>query len=131
MESLESGEVSFNYLGQFDQVLGADSMFGVAEESAGATRSPEWKRQHLLEVGASVEAGSLQVVWEYSERMYEQETVERIAASYMKELRVIIAHCLSIDGYGYAPSDFSNEELTGDDLENIFEQINEAWNVTQ
>jgi microcystin synthetase protein McyA len=131
MAELETAEVSFNYLGQLDQVLEEGSVLSVAPESVGATRSPEWKRRHLLEVGASVEAGSLQVVWAYSEQVHERETIVRVAERYLEALRRIIAHCLSVDVDDRALSDFSNEELTDDDLENIFEQISEAWNVTQ
>ncbi|HEX7242314.1 MAG TPA: amino acid adenylation domain-containing protein, partial [Longimicrobiaceae bacterium] len=43
-------ELSFNYLGQFDQALSSSGPFGPAPEPAGPTQSPHGPRKHLLDV---------------------------------------------------------------------------------
>jgi non-ribosomal peptide synthase protein (TIGR01720 family) len=131
MAELEEAEVSFNYLGQLDQVLEAGSVLSIAPESVGAMHGSGEQRAYLVEVTASVGGGELQVGWTYSEQVHQRETIERVAERYMEELRQIIAHCLSVDVVHSELSDFSSEELTAGDLENIFQQISEAWSVTQ
>jgi len=111
---LPQAEVSFNYLGQLDQALPESSPFRWARESSGPTHSPRARRRYLLDFNASVAKGTLTVRFLYSEAVHERESVERLAARYLDDLRGLIAHCLSPDAGGYTPSDFQQEELTQD-----------------
>jgi non-ribosomal peptide synthase protein (TIGR01720 family) len=56
-------------------------------------------------VGA-VEGGVLTVRWSYARDVHRPETVERLAARYLDELRALVAHCTSAEAGGYTPSDF-------------------------
>jgi non-ribosomal peptide synthase protein (TIGR01720 family) len=103
---LPQAEVSFNHLGQIDHVLPEDAPFGLAPESSGPPRSFEQKRPHLLEIGAIIAAGRLQVTWSYSESVHRRDTVEQVATRFTTALRALIAHCVSPDARGYTPSDF-------------------------
>jgi amino acid adenylation domain-containing protein/non-ribosomal peptide synthase protein (TIGR01720 family) len=93
MERIPQGEMSFNYLGQFDQVAGGDGVFQGAEESTGRSQSSRGMRTHLLDVNGMVAKGCLEFVWTYSEQLHRSETIERLAQTYAEELREIIAHC--------------------------------------
>ena len=119
MAELEAAEVSFNYLGQLDQVLEAESVLSIAPESVGAMHGSGEQRAYLVEVTASVIDGELQVGWRYSERVHQRETIVRVAERYMEELRQIIAHCLSADAGGYTPSDFPIVKLTQLQLDSL------------
>ncbi|MET0399939.1 MAG: condensation domain-containing protein, partial [Longimicrobiaceae bacterium] len=99
-------EVSFNYLGQFDQAVSGEAFFGFAPESAGASMDRRGPRPHLLEVGASVQAGRLELQVGYAEGVHRRETVERLAEGYAEELRGLVAHCRGADAGGYTPADF-------------------------
>ena len=114
LAALPQAEVSFNYLGQLDQALPESSPFRWARESSGPTHSPRARRRYLLDFNASVAKGTLTVRFLYSEAVHERESVERLAARYLDDLRGLIAHCLSPDAGGYTPSDFQQEELTQD-----------------
>ncbi len=58
---------SFNYLGQFDQAIGAlPTGFRPAREPRGTERSPLNARSHAIEVTASVARGRLGVEWSYN-----------------------------------------------------------------
>src|SRR5439155_25797925 len=46
--------ISFNYLGQFDQVLGSEALFTLAPESSGWELAPEDQRVHQLDVVALI-----------------------------------------------------------------------------
>ena len=48
LQALPPRPISFNYLGQYDQLLAADAPFAWAHESAGPAHSPRGTRSHLL-----------------------------------------------------------------------------------
>jgi len=109
LRQLPQAEASFNYLGQFDQVLPESSPFGPAPESVGPVHSPRAERRYLLEVNAFISGGRLQLEWAYNEQIHRRETIARLAEEYTSALRTLIAHCLSPEAAqagGYTPSDF-------------------------
>jgi non-ribosomal peptide synthase protein (TIGR01720 family) len=118
-------EVSFNYLGQFDQVLPAPAPFELAQESSGPLSAPLGNRRHLLEISGSVVGGRLQLTWTYCESVHRRDTIERLARSFVEELRSLISHCQSEGAGGYTPSDFPLVDLEQDQLNTIFTQLDE------
>jgi amino acid adenylation domain-containing protein/non-ribosomal peptide synthase protein (TIGR01720 family) len=119
-------QISFNYLGQFDQTLTVDSLLGVARESSGEARSGRARRAQLLEVNGLVSRGVLTMQWIYSERLHHGLTIERIAADYMDTLRAYIGHCLSPAAGGVTASDFPEAELNQDELEALIAQLSDT-----
>nr|QEO74621.1 condensation domain-containing protein [uncultured bacterium] len=117
--------LSFNYLGQFDQVLPASSPFSLARESAGPLAGAEGRRRHALEVTAGVIGSRLQVVWTYSENLHRRATVEDLAQNFMEELRALVAHCQSPAAGGHTPSDFPLAELGQEQLDSILTELAE------
>src|SRR6185503_16918303 len=88
-------EISFNYLGQFDQLFSESSPFGLARESTGVERSLRSKRRYLVDVGGSVFEGQLHLSWTYNENIHRRETIERVSQDFISELRKLIVHCQS------------------------------------
>ena len=124
-------QVSFNYLGQLDQVLSAAGMFQAATESAGAERGARGQRNHMMEISAAVQQGRLQVAWIYSAHLHRRGTIEEVAGSYLRRLALLITHCQSPQAGGYTPSDFplvrlnqvaldSLVEAAGKNIENLY-----------
>jgi amino acid adenylation domain-containing protein/non-ribosomal peptide synthase protein (TIGR01720 family) len=103
-------EVSFNYLGQLDHAVPDEGAVSLAPEPCGPTRSPRARRRYPLEIGAAIVGGRLEVTWIHSGR-HRAETVERLAADFVEQLRGLIAHCRSGDAGGFTPSDFPLAEL--------------------
>lgn len=95
MSLLPRAEVSFNYLGQLDQMFQASGLFRLARESSGTTRDRDAQRGNLLEINASIIGGCLQAEWTYSTKIHDRATVEKIAHDFRAELQKLIAHCLS------------------------------------
>jgi amino acid adenylation domain-containing protein/non-ribosomal peptide synthase protein (TIGR01720 family) len=94
--------VGFNYLGQARS-------FGplrLAAESAGREHDPLGLRAHLLDITAVIKDGRLLATWMYSDQLHERQTVDRLAQSFLADLRRLIAHCLSPEVGGCTPSDF-------------------------
>jgi non-ribosomal peptide synthase protein (TIGR01720 family) len=126
MAGLESAEMSFNYLGQMDQVIGGSEMFGVAQEDTGLPFSPLGKRAHLVELNALVVAQSLRLNWTYSPAVHKRETITRLAEDYLAALTAIITHCQSPEAGGYTPSDFPGAKLNQKDLDRFLSKLKKS-----
>jgi amino acid adenylation domain-containing protein/non-ribosomal peptide synthase protein (TIGR01720 family) len=126
LQALPKAEVSFNYLGQFDQVLSAFPVLGLAKESSGPVHSRQGNRSHLLTVDGMVVEGQLQLNWTYSENFHQLATVERLAQGFMQALQALIAHCQSPEAGGYSPSDFPDVELSQEKLDQVLAEIDLA-----
>ncbi len=131
-------QVSFNYLGQFDQVVsngpevssaqdgggvGEHLLFGVAEESSGAQVNMANERRQELEINAMVVGGRLQVAWTYSAARYRRQTIETAAEAYLRALRALISHCLQVGVSAYTPSDFGLTHLGQNEFDDALREI--------
>jgi amino acid adenylation domain-containing protein/non-ribosomal peptide synthase protein (TIGR01720 family) len=117
--------LKFNYLGQFDQVLSDTSVFKLAAQTTGPNRSLQGSRSHLLEIDGMVTNGQLQLTWTYSHNIHYPDTIERLAAHFIQELRRLIAHCQSQEAGGYTPSDFPEAELSQTELDKLLAKISQ------
>ena len=125
LRTLPQPEVSFNYLGQFDQVLPASSPFAWAKESSGPDRSLRGRRHRLLAVTGCIIGGRLQLDWTYSENLHRWATIERLAQSFLEALRALITHCRFPEAEGYTPSDFPEADLSQKELDELIAELGE------
>jgi non-ribosomal peptide synthase protein (TIGR01720 family) len=119
LRGLPRAELSFNYLGRFGDLLSSGGPFALAQGPCGAPRSPRAERRHLLEINAHISGGRLQVAWTYGERIHRRETIERLAESFLKNLRALIAHCSSDEAGGAAPEDFPLADLNRQSMDQV------------
>ena len=123
LEKLPQAEVRFNYLGQVDRVLAESSMFSVAPQSSGPTQSAGAQRAYLLNIIAMVSGGELRLDWTYSTSIHDKDTVERLARSFIEELRELIARSRTGDKIDYSPSDFPRAKLSQDELNKVLAKL--------
>jgi len=123
LQAIPQPEVSFNYLGQFDQVLPNSSLFRYALDPSGPTCYLQGSRTHLLDITGFIVGGELQMNWVYSEKIHRRITVEALAQGFIKNLQALIAHCQSHGAGGYTPSDFSLVQLSQDALDEALGRI--------
>jgi non-ribosomal peptide synthase protein (TIGR01720 family) len=119
-------EISFNYLGQFDQMFSEGSPFTFAREALGAERSLKSRRGRLIEINAMVVGGELRVGWGYSNAIHNEATIETLAKNYVEALRRLISHCVSTQAGGYTPSDFPEFQWNQADLDEMSTAISES-----
>jgi non-ribosomal peptide synthase protein (TIGR01720 family) len=112
-------EVSFNYLGQFDQSFTEDALFELAPESSGAAQAADEQRSHLLQVTALVADKQFRVDWSYSENVHLASTIERLADECMRVLRALVAHSQTDKVDEYNPSDFADFAWGQDEIASI------------
>ena len=127
MSALPRAEVSFNYLGQFDQTFQTSGLFQLTRESsAGIARDQDAQRGNLLEVNAGIFGGRLQAEWTYSAEIHSSVTVEKLAHDFLEELQALIAHCLSTKAGAYTPSDFPLARINQKQLDELLQTRNDV-----
>ncbi|TMC08483.1 MAG: amino acid adenylation domain-containing protein [Chloroflexi bacterium] len=92
LRALPPAEVTFNYLGQWDNLSGgAAGLLQPADDlSAGMGQAADQARSHLLDVSAQVVGGRLQVDWIASREVHRPETVARLADRMLEVLRGLV-----------------------------------------
>jgi len=123
LRGVRGAEVSFNYLGQLDRVLGEGGWLRWAKEGSGAPRDPRAPRSHVLELNAQVVGGCLEMEWTYGTQLHRRETIERVAGEVRGALRELIAHCVSPGVGGYTPSDFPDVNLDAAQLAKVLKKV--------
>jgi non-ribosomal peptide synthase protein (TIGR01720 family) len=117
--------VSFNYLGQFDQVLPVSSPFTWARDSSGPTRNVQGSRPYPLAINGCIIEGRLQLDWTSSENLHRRATIERMAQGFMEALRALIADSRSPEAGSYTPSDFPEADLSQKELDEVIAELGE------
>ncbi|NHC52712.1 non-ribosomal peptide synthetase [Pseudomonas sp. AU8050] len=112
MAALPSAQITFNYLGQFDQSFGADALFHPLEETAGLAHDLDAPLPNELSIDSQVYGGELVLRWTFSRERHDQQVIRDLAEAYLAELHSLIAHCLQDDAGGLTPSDFPLARLT-------------------
>ncbi|MBL3200769.1 hypothetical protein ELP17_38995, partial [Klebsiella pneumoniae] len=71
--------ISFNYLGQFDQMFSSDEMFIQENEFKRLDHAAGSKRSHVIDVIGVVTDGKLQFNWVYNVGQFAKSTIQSIA----------------------------------------------------
>nr|UBH04475.1 NosC [Desmonostoc muscorum CCALA 125] len=123
LQALPQAEISFNYLGQFDQLINTSSWMQPASESAGHSHSLQNNRAHLLDINSVITEERLQINWAYSKNIHQHATIESLAQEFVKTLLGLIAHCSSPESGGYTPSDFSLVKLNQPEIDQLLASL--------
>jgi non-ribosomal peptide synthase protein (TIGR01720 family) len=124
LQRLPQADVSFNYLGQFDQIQpDASPLFTPAREFSGPLYHPLGIRRHLLEIVGNIAGGRLWFNWLYSKHVHQRITIEHLAKNFVEALRRLINHCQSPEAGGFTPSDFSLLNLDQQTLDKILGKV--------
>jgi amino acid adenylation domain-containing protein/non-ribosomal peptide synthase protein (TIGR01720 family) len=118
-------EVSFNYLGQFDQVFAGSRLFRHTAQETGPAHDPRGARRYLLDISGRVSEGRLQLDWTYSENRHRRGTVERLAREFAAALRSLIADSAEGCADCYTASDFPLARLDQSALDRLVREHGE------
>lgn len=114
-----SSQISFNYLGQLDQVMEDDGVLTQATERPGQELSPNGQRKYLLEISVRVQNGELMVALRYSKNCHDEATIFSMADSFISNIEAIVDHCSSGQHYGYTPADFPLAQLSQSQVDEL------------
>ncbi|MDH0639563.1 non-ribosomal peptide synthase/polyketide synthase [Pseudomonas sp. GD03860] len=93
LAQLPPPRITFNYLGQLDQVGSGQALFGAAQESLGDLHSPSAPLANWLEIIGQVHDGRLGMRCIYSRKRYRPDTVQALLDTFEAELHRLIDHC--------------------------------------
>ncbi|WP_287815300.1 condensation domain-containing protein, partial [Pseudomonas sp.] len=113
--------ITFNYLGQFDGSFaeGDSAFLTPAMELAGASQSETAPLANWLAINGKVYGGELSLNWTFSRAMFNDATIEALAADYAEELQALVAHCIEPGQAGLTPSDVPLAQLSQVQLDSL------------
>ncbi len=114
-------EISFNFLGQFDQDLQNGSI-EVSPYSSGKIASDKHPLTYALDINGMISNGRLSLAISYCGKQYHKETMETCADLLKSSLRQVIEHCTAQDQVQLTPSDISLKEISIDELDQFVQQ---------
>ncbi|MEQ8464527.1 amino acid adenylation domain-containing protein [Coleofasciculus sp. E1-EBD-02] len=123
LQTIPPPQISFNYLGQFTQVMNQSSLMQLANESSGENHSLQGKRPHLININAIITNKRLQIDWQYSTNVHQPSTINKIAKEFIETLQTIIVHCSSPENLGYTPTDFPLLQINQLELDQLLENL--------
>lgn len=111
----------FNYLGRINTKN--DKGAQTWELLENGLRAEAGERSNLWEINSGIFDGSLRINWRYAAAAFEQDEMERLGQKYLDTVREIIDYCLNKGEATFTPSDFTEVDLSQDDLDNLLDQI--------
>jgi iturin family lipopeptide synthetase C len=111
-------EISFNYLGQFDE----DTSQGIIEISplnSGKNVSPQAQRPHAININGILNNGQLHMSFTYDIKEFQRHRIEILSSCYQSKLEEIIEYCCSRQEQELSPGDLDYSELTIEELEEL------------
>ncbi|MDL9994070.1 non-ribosomal peptide synthetase [Bacillus stercoris] len=118
-----SPEISFNYLGQFDQDIQSKA-FEVSDIKPENEISPNWERPYVLDISGAISSGCLNLHIIYNRLQFEGKTIQTFAGHFKQTLENITEHCTGKESREWSASDFTDEDLTLDELNEIMGAVN-------
>ncbi len=126
LAALPAPDVSFNYLGRFEQAMAGGLILGEAGEAMGSDQAASGNRRFTIEINGILLGEAMSFVWTYSRNLHQPATIERLAGRFIAELEGLVAHCLAAEAGGYTPSDFPLAPLDEPALTHLFDRWGRA-----
>lgn len=121
-------EISFNYLGQFDQDF-ENGGIEVSPYSGGKIASDRHPIAYTLDINGMISDGRLSLAISYSGKQYRRETMETCAAFLKNSLKEVIDHCTAQKQIQLTPSDISLKEITIAELDQFAQQTKHIGDI--
>ena len=115
-------EISFNYLGHFEDTKGPQ-MFTFADESSGEANSPNLTRYHALDISGIIARRRLRLSVTFNAALHRQKSIESLLWNFKEELLTIIEHCWKKKDSEKTPGDFTYSDISMEEYESILENL--------
>jgi amino acid adenylation domain-containing protein/non-ribosomal peptide synthase protein (TIGR01720 family) len=124
LEIQPQANILFNYMGQWQRTLAADSPFTFAQPIS-AHHCENTINSYALEINSMIFDGRLQVDLTYDTSLISQLEINEFASMYQQALEASIAFCINKQNSSYTPSDFGTSDISQDDLEDLLADFGE------
>ncbi|WDZ63753.1 non-ribosomal peptide synthase/polyketide synthase [Paenibacillus polymyxa] len=115
-------QISFNYLGVFDQTMQHSGMH-FSPYSSGANTHELTQMSCVMDVGGLVTDGMLELSIQYNIKALQQNAAEQLAEQFKQNVLEVIQHCTSREHSELTPSDVLLSGLSLEELDRMVEQI--------
>ena len=115
--------ITFNYLGQFDNLVDNDSIFEPAIEKRGPDRAPENLRDSIIDITGSISSGILTIAFGYSSNLFTDKNIKEWCGYYINYLNEIINECTNQKEVTYTSSDFNLSKLDDKKLNKVLSKL--------
>lgn len=126
LSSQHTPSISFNYLGQFDQMFSSDAMFMPENEFKRLDHAAGSKRSHVIDVIGVVTNGKLQFTWVYNVEQFAKSKIQSMAQNMLYQLSRLIQP--SDRESALTISDFAMANLNQVGLTNVLNKMNRGKN---
>ncbi len=109
----------FNYLGCFDRSDEA-GLYQALSHDVGDAVAGQNLRPCAIEFSAMVLADQMQIDWRYDQHCFTEDSVQHLATLYQANLNKVVEYCLLQNSQQITASDLSYNELSLDELDEIF-----------
>lgn len=128
MSQFKQPEIIFNYLGQLDRGLEKNSFFQMIDSNISSPHGLNQERKYLLNINGSIFDQRLKIIFTYSDKIYHEISIKKLADLYYEALEKIIDYCSSGNYFGFSPSDFPDVNLDQAELDTVLEEIQSISN---
>ncbi len=125
LKKLDKAQITFNYLGQFDQSVPENSPFEMAKEFKGIERSLKNRRTSLIDITTVVSNDIMNISIAAGKNQFSENTVSEFLDKYKLALQEIINHCKGNNTVEFTASDFDLIDLEDDQLSSVLDKLNE------
>lgn len=111
--------VRFNYLGQFDSEVN-NQLFSFLQNDTGSDSSLANRMTCMLELNCMIVNGTFRLNITYNKLAHAQQTIVQFRDKFFMHLHSILNLLQGEEEIQFTPSDFDAEELSSEDLEQLF-----------
>jgi non-ribosomal peptide synthase protein (TIGR01720 family) len=115
-------QVSFNYLGQFDQDIDRE-LFRLSPLGSGPSVSPGGEREYSLEIYGMIVDKRLSLSLGYHQDEYSPASISRWLDSYKRNLLRIIDHCAAKERSEATAADFGIHDVSVERFDELVQEI--------
>ena len=112
-------EIVFNFLGT--QTSSQNENAIKATTLSNNLRDPKSERHYKLEVNLSIVDKVLKGTFSFGKNVHETETITNLMYDFKNQVQEICTHCHQVEKGRYTPSDFSDADISQDDLDNLLD----------
>lgn len=120
-KTVDYPDIVFNFLGTRRDAAAVDTFR--KKILTDYLRDPRSERHYKLEVNMSIIDGVLQGAFSYGDRVHNKSTIDTLLNSFKTEIKKICDYCNQADTKRYTPSDFSDTDISQDDLDSLLDML--------
>lgn len=116
--------ISFNYLGQFDQLDDApDAGLFTFGENASTNIDPDLTMPHAVDFSAIINNNQLSISLCYQLKLFDRESMQLLLSHIEGSLNELLSHCLGKESSENTASDFELADLDEDDFDSVLNNL--------